>query len=824
MEEKNFSKELQDVLSYMTDVLNKEFPSLMYTPEYLITAILDNKKCHAYLILNNCLMSSNLEELRRIYVNWLDTHAATRLFKPKSQIIRFNPELDNVIKYAESEATILNAPNVGTEHALLAMLHPTNGIEKVIEVFKNIGVDYNFIFSKCTEKKQDNKPNKVNKKMNPMFPLKGEINTKAITSKTNYIDQYTTNLNKLAREGKIDELVGRTTELNQIVKILARRKKNNAILVGTGGCGKSQIVYGIADMIVKGQVPEILRDKEIVMMNIMALVSGTHFRGMFEERVNGLFDELKNSNRHILFIDDIQNVLKSTSKDKDTDISGMIGNILAEGDVRVIATANFKDYRNSVEINTSIARKLQKIVIEPTSVEETIEILRNNKKYYEAYHNVSYSDEVLVKTTELAHRFISDRSLPDSAIDLIDLAGAYTCLIDREPIEVSNARHKLFELDKIKANFLNSGDFEEIEKLEKEENDLKLIIAKFNREKEEKPSEYCLPITIDHITEAVADVTGIPMQKLTTDEKSRIANINEKLKEHIVGQDEAIDSICQVIKRNKVGLGDKQKPTGVFLLAGESGCGKTLLAKKLAEEIYGSEKELVRIDMSEYSEKSSVAKLIGAAPGYIGFENGGQLTEAIKNKQHCVLLLDEIEKADPEVYNIFLPLFDDGRLTDNAGQTINFKNVIIIMTSNVGVKKATEMGDGVGFVINSEANFQSIIDKQLKKTFAPEFLNRLNKVVYFNSLTDDNMKNIVKLELKKFTKRINEIHCDLTYTDSVVNFIHDLARQEKGMGARPVGRLIQTHIEDNITDLLLQNDYNNYTFKVDIENDKVIVR
>ena len=824
MEEKNFSKELQDVLNYMTDVLNKEFPSLMYTPEYLITAILDNKKCHAYLILNNCLMSSNLEELRHIYVNWLDTHAATRIFKPKSQIIRFNPELDNIIKVAEEESLALKATNIGTEHILLAMLHPTNGIPKVIEVFKNIGVDYNFILSKCAEKKQDNKANKVNKKMNPMFPLKGEINTKAITSKTNYIDQYTTNLNKLAREGKIDELIGRQTELNKIVKILARRKKNNAILVGTGGCGKSQIVYGIADMIVKGQVPEILRDKEIVMMNIMALVSGTHFRGMFEERVNGLFDELKNSNRHILFIDDIQNVLKSTSKDKDTDISGMIGNILAEGDVRVIATSNFKDYRNSVEINTSIARKLQKIVIEPTSVEETIEILRNNKKYYEDYHNVTYSDEVLVKATELAHRFISDRSLPDSAIDLIDLAGAYTCLINREPTEVSEARHKLFELDKVKANFLNSGEFEEIEKVEKEENDLKLIIANFNREKEENPNEYCLPITVDHITEAVADVTGIPMQKLTTDEKSRIANINDKLKEHVVGQDDAIDSICQVIKRNKVGLGDKQKPTGVFLLAGESGCGKTLIAKKLAEEIYGSEKELVRIDMSEYSEKSSVAKLIGAAPGYIGFENGGQLTEAIKNKQHCVLLLDEIEKADPEVYNIFLPLFDDGRLTDNAGQTINFKNVIIIMTSNVGVKKATEMGDGVGFVVNSEANFQSIIDKQLKKTFAPEFLNRLNKVVYFNSLTDDNMKNIVKLELKKFTKRINEIHCDLTYTDAVVDFIHNLAKQEKGMGARPIGRLIQTYVEDNITDLLLQSDYNNYTFKADIEDGRVIVR
>lgn len=831
MEEKNYSKELQDVIQYMIDVLDKEFPSLMFSPEYLLTSIFDNKKCYAYSILNSCLMTSNIEELRNIYISWLDTHAATRVFQPKTSSVRFNRDLKGIFECAEKEREKIGSAEVTTTHVLLAMLNPEYGFTRIVDVFSNVGLDYSFIFNKYGEKqepkvqpKEDNEKKEIKRSRN-VLPLKTEVNTKAVTSKTNYINQYTTNITELAREGKLDELVGREKEVQQIIKILARRKKNNAVLVGNGGCGKTQIVYGIANMIANDNVPEILKDKEIVMMNIMALVSGTHFRGMFEERVNGLFDELKNSSHHILFIDDIQNVLKSTSKEKDTDLSGMIGNILSEGDVRVIATTTFKDYRNSVEINTSISRKLQKIIIEPTTVEETVQILQNNKHYYEDYHHVRYDDNVIKKSVELAKRYITDRSLPDSAIDIIDLAGAYTCLTQKDPEYVIEAKRRLYEIDQEKSICLNQGNFEQIEFLEKEENALKRVVADFNRERTENLEEYLSDITQDVITSAVSDMTGIPMSKMNTDEKAQIAKIDEVLREYVVGQDEAIDSICKVIKRNKVGLGDRNKPYGVFLLAGESGTGKSLIAKKLAEEIFGSEKELVRIDMSEYSEKSSVAKLIGAAPGYVGFENGGQLTEAIKNKQHCVLLLDEIEKADPEVYNLFLPLFDEGRLTDNAGQTINFKNVIIIMTSNVGVKKASEMGDGVGFVVDSYSNRQSIIEKQLKRTFAPEFLNRLSKIVYFNSLTDDNMKDIVRLELKKFNQRLSEINCQVECSDAVVDFIHSLAIQEKGMGARPIARLIQNHIEDNVTDLLLRNEYEtNYIFKADIENGAVTVR
>ena len=658
-----------------------------------------------------------------------------------------------------------------------------------------------------------------------MLPLKSEINQQGISSSNEYISKYTINLNQLAKEGKIDELVGRKKEIEKIIKIMARRKKNNVVLVGKGGCGKTAIVNGIADMIVKDEVPQILKNKEVVMLDVMTLVSGTHFRGMFEERVNGLFNELKNSKNHILFIDDIQQILRSGSKEKDTDLSSWIGDILANGEVSVIATTTFKDYRNTIEINTSISRKLQKVVIEPTSIIETIEIIEKTKHYYEDFHNVSYDSDVVKKTVELSQRYITDRSLPDSAIDVIDLSGAYTCLIDREPQQISHMRKRLIEINKERSERLNKGDFEFIDSLNKEENFLKKNISDFNREVEKDKTKYSINITLDNIATSISDMTNIPINKLTLNEKEKIANIENVLKESVVGQDEAIEAVSRIIKRNKVGLGDKNKTLGNLLLLGPSGSGKTLIAKKLAEEIFGSDKALVRIDMSEYSEKNSVAKLTGAAPGYVGFENGGQLTEAIKNKQHCVLLLDEIEKADKEVYNLFLQLFDEGRLTDSAGQMVNFKNVIVLMTSNIGAKQASEMGKGLGFVTDESSNKKSIIEKSLKQTFTPEFINRIDQIVYFNSLSEDNLKEIVKLEINKFIKRLNELNYNLTYTEEVVEHLHSFAIKQKEYGARPIIRLIQDKIEDQITDLMLKNEYEeNYTFVATYENEGIIIK
>ena len=828
MGDKLYSNDLKKILSYMVDILSKEFPTEVFSVEYLIVSILDNSKSHAYTLLDNCLMTSNLEELKNIYVNWLKLNKSDKNLTVKQDNVDFNEELDRILTNAEKERENLKSILVGSEHVLLSMLNPDNKCEKIQEVFKNMGITYNFIIDKCSEssnkEKTNNAPKKIMKKPS-MLPLKSEINQQGISSSNEYISKYTINLNQLAKEGKIDELVGRKKEIEKIIKIMARRKKNNVVLVGKGGCGKTAIVNGIADMIVKDEVPQILKNKEVVMLDVMTLVSGTHFRGMFEERVNGLFNELKNSKNHILFIDDIQQILRSGSKEKDTDLSSWIGDILANGEVSVIATTTFKDYRNTIEINTSISRKLQKVVIEPTSIQETIEIIEKTKHYYEDFHNVTYDSDVVKKTVELSQRYITDRSLPDSAIDVIDLSGAYTCLIDREPQQISNMRKRLIEINKERSERLNKGDFEFIDSLNKEENFLKKNISDFNREVDKDKTKYSINITLDNIATSISDMTNIPINKLTLNEKEKIANIENVLKESVVGQDEAIEAVSRIIKRNKVGLGDKNKTLGNLLLLGPSGSGKTLIAKKLAEEIFGSDKALVRIDMSEYSEKNSVAKLTGAAPGYVGFENGGQLTEAIKNKQHCVLLLDEIEKADKEVYNLFLQLFDEGRLTDSAGQMVNFKNVIVLMTSNIGAKQASEMGKGLGFVTDESSNKKSIIEKSLKQTFTPEFINRIDQIVYFNSLSEDNLKEIVKLEINKFIKRLNELNYNLTYTEEVVEHLHSFAIKQKEYGARPIIRLIQDKIEDQITDLMLKNEYEeNYTFVATYENEGIIIK
>ena len=828
-----YTLEFNNVIKYMSTTLYNEFPTDVITLEYLILSILDNKDCHANIILDNCLMSENIDELRKIYISVLEKHMKPQL---KGNEAMFNDDLTRAISAAKKEAVKFNVALIGTEHILLAILNKDNCFSET-NVFDKFRLEYDFIANKMqtekkVEKKQAKRKSKLqakntnnNEKYNEI-PLKSQVNTKMVskTSSNSYIEQYTTSLNKLAAEGKIDDIIGRDREINEILMVLSRRKKNNVVLVGSGGAGKTAIVYGIANMIENGDVPEMLEDKEIVMLNPMEMVSGTHFRGMFEERVNGLFNELKKDNKYILFIDDIHTVLKGGTKEKDTDISGMIGEALSEGTIKIIGATTYKDYRNSIESNSSIARKFQKVVIEPTSKKETIEILNKNKKYYEEYHNVTYTDKSIEKAVELADRYITDRTLPDSAFDIIDLCGANASLSKKEPIEIQCLKKRVREIEFERDVALNNGDFEKIDSLTSEENLLNSDIADYKRSCRKDDETTKTEIDEINVASIVSEITNIPVSKLSSSEKSKISCIDKVLKENIIGQDEAIDEICKIIKRNKVGLGNSKTSSGVFLLCGPSGSGKSLTAKKIAEQIFGTEKSLIRIDMSEYSEKNSVSKLYGSAPGYIGYDEGGVLTNAIKEKPYSVVLLDEIEKADESIYNVFLQVFDEGRLTESNGNLVDCRNCIFIMTSNIGARKASELGNGAGFVNNKDSNKKSIIEKELRRKFTPEFLNRINKIVYFNNLTNDNLKNIVKLEINKFVSRLKDIEYNIEYSDDVVNYIHAEAIKEKEFGARPINRIIQTNIEDKVTELMLGHDYEpNYVFHAFCDNGEIVI-
>lgn len=830
LERKNYSYELQEVLEYMIDILATEFPTDVFTPEYLMVSILDTKKCHANVILDNYLTSKNIEELRDVYTGILKGNTKPIIGnKDNSSKVDFDFNLNKIMERAEIESDKTKSNQIGTEHVLLAILNPENEIS-INDIFQTVGIDYGFIFDKCKVSKRPSKSKKnlINNNSNTsndeikIIPLKSQISTTATVVNGEYTSRYTVNLNELVKSGKIDKLVGRERELNQIVKVLSRRKKNNVVLVGEGGVGKTSIVNGLAALIESGNVPTNLEGKQILSMDITALVSGTQLRGMFEERIKGLFDELKTNSKCILFIDDIQSVLKSSNKEKDIDLSGVLNSILAEGDTRVIGTSTFKEYRNSIENNPNIAHKLQKIIIEPSTVDDTIKILNECKNSYEEYHNVVYTDESIKKCVELAERYITDRCLPDSAFDVMDMTGAYVSISSNNNNEIVNLNKRVNEIETEKNSVLNNGDFEKIDALLIEESDVKKRIADLKRTQKKNAKK--IKISEDDVAETVSEMVNIPIAKLSGNEKNKIANIDKILKADVIGQDEAIDTVCKVIKRNKVGLGNRNRVLGSFLLVGSTAVGKTLLAKKMAEEIFGDKNALVRIDMSEYSEKSSISKLIGSAPGYIGFENGGLLTESVKHKQHCVLLLDEVEKANEEIYNLFLQLFDEGRLTDGSGQLINFKNVIVMMTSNVGVKQANELGGGVGFTNDESSNKKAIIDKQIKQKFAPEFLNRIDKIVFFNDLTDDNLREIVKLEINNFNKRLHDVKYTLKYGDDVIDFIHAEALKQKKFGARPIIRLVQNDIEDLITDLMLENDYKpEYEFTATCKNDKIVI-
>ena len=822
--------EYKDILAYMLDILGNEFPTAEFTPEYIMLAILDNPRCHANLVMDNILMTDTLDYLRNYYAQVIRE-------EPKKPIlnkdVKFDKELSDIINRAEDEAEFLTSTKLGSEHILLSIINPANHF-KVGEKLISFGLAYDSICSNCRDfvEETEQKSPKVKKVDNSYIsnnhqdtkiPLKSEINSKVFVQNGNtpFINKYTINLHEEIANGKYDKLIGREDVLDNVIKVLSRRRKNNVILVGKPGTGKTSIGYRLAEMIDCGSVPDNLEGKQVVMLDVMALLSGTHLRGMFEERVDGLFKELKNNSNYILFIDDMQNIVRNTGKDKDGDLSDVISKILTEGNVRVVGTISFKDYRNGIENNSILSTKLQKIIVEPSTKEETFKILKSNKSYYENFHHVKFDDECLLKAVKLAKRYITNNNLPDSAIDVIDLTGASISLNNKQSTSMKTLKEKLNSFDGEKKKAMNSGNFEKLDEIAKKESQLLKKISDMKKKIDNDESTW-IHATEDDIADTVSAITTIPVSKLSISNKTTILHIDEILKKDVIGQDEAINEIAKAIKRSRAGFSDNNKCTSLMMI-GTTGVGKTLIAKKLAENVFGDEKALIRFDMSEYQDKTSVNKLLGSSAGYVGYENGGLLTEAVKNKPYCVLLFDEIEKADESIYNVFLQLFDEGRLTDNNGTTVNFKNVIVIMTSNIGAKQASEMGNGVGFQSNVEENKKSIIEKSLKNKFNPEFLNRIDNIIHFNALTDDNIKVITRLELDKLRNRVKENGVNLTFGSDVIDYVFKKAIQEKEYGARPIMRIIQDNISDRVVDLVLESENKQNSFDISINKDNEVI-
>ena len=806
----HFSTQVKEIISYSREEalrLGNEFIGT----EHLVLGLIRDGENTAVKILKS--LHIDLYELRKSIEIAVKDKSGKNIINSNS--LPLTKQAEKVIRITVLEAKSLKSTTVETEHLMLSILKNKENI--ATQLLNQLSVDYDtfktelgFVSSSSPsaefneeddfdeERKQYGQQPKSSKGSGP-----GQMK-----SKTPVLDNFGRDITRLAENGSLDPIVGRENEIERVSQILSRRKKNNPILIGEPGVGKTAIVEGLALRIIQRKVSRVLFDKRVVSLDLAALVAGTKYRGQFEERMKAIMNELEKNRDVILFIDEIHTIVGAGGASGSLDASNIFKPALARGELQCIGASTLDEYRMHIEKDGALDRRFQKVIIEQPSVEEAIEILNNIKNKYEDYHNVTYSHEAIEACVKMSDRYMTDKLLPDKAIDVMDEVGARKHIKNiNVPENILDLEKKIEDIKLEKGKVVKSQKFEEAASLRDTEKRLQEELEKAKMDWEEESKHKRFPIEEEDIAEVVSMMTGIPVKRMVQAETDKLRRMSEDLKGAVIGQDEAILKVVKAIQRNRIGLKDPKKPIGTFIFLGPTGVGKTELARSLAKHMFDNEDALIRIDMSEYMEKFTVSRLIGAPPGYVGYEEGGQLTERVRRKPYSVILLDEIEKAHPDIYNILLQVLDDGQLTDGLGRKVDFKNTLIIMTSNIGVRQLKDFGDGVGFATQSrqenlDENNKSIIEKALKRTFSPEFLNRIDDIIIFNSLNKENIFQIIDILMKGVMKRLSNLGFNLELSGEAKDFIAEKGYDSQ-FGARPLHRAIQKYLEDPLAEEIL---------------------
>ncbi|WP_204346689.1 ATP-dependent Clp protease ATP-binding subunit [Psychroserpens algicola] len=815
----NFSPRVKDVIAYSKEEALRLGHDFIGT-EHLMLGLLRDGNGKAIDILN--ALDIDLDHLRRKVEILSPANPNITVTSNEKKNLHLTRQAERALKTTFLEAKLFQSTSINTAHLLLCILRnendPTTKLLNKLKVdYDNVKEQFKFMITNDddyidlpkSESFSDDEPNEEEEgaKENP-FGQSSAKSTKK--SKTPVLDNFGRDLTVLAEEGKLDPVVGREKEIQRVSQILSRRKKNNPLLIGEPGVGKSAIAEGLALRIVKRKVSRILFNKRVVTLDLASLVAGTKYRGQFEERMKAVMNELEKNDDIILFIDEIHTIVGAGGATGSLDASNMFKPALARGEIQCIGATTLDEYRQYIEKDGALERRFQKVIVEPTSVEETIEILNNIKGKYEEHHNVDYTQEAIEACVKLTNRYMTERFLPDKAIDALDEAGSRVHITNIDvPKQILELEKKLEEVKETKNKVVKKQKYEEAAKLRDDEKRLEKELAVAQEKWEEETKQHREIVSEDNVADVVSMMTGIPVNRIAQTESNKLAQLPELIKGKVIGQDEAVAKVVKAIQRNRAGLKDPNKPIGSFIFLGQTGVGKTQLAKVLARELFDSEEALVRIDMSEYMEKFAISRLIGAPPGYVGYEEGGQLTEKVRRKPYAVILLDEIEKAHPDVFNMLLQVLDDGYLTDSLGRKIDFRNTIIIMTSNIGARKLKDFGQGVGFGTSAKAaqandNSRSIIENALKKAFAPEFLNRIDDVMVFNALEREDINKIIDIELAHLIKRIKDLGYKLKLSKKAKDYIAEKGF-DKDYGARPLKRAIQKYIEDALAEEIINS-------------------